>query len=136
MSEAILVPSSTKKRWAIYWLCVLALVITTALQVVFYYRDEISVLFYALSCVSIGGGVYAWCHFDSKERGKKLSQNMRMAIGFIGPIAVPIYFIESRGFKAAIKTGLGLLLYAPFYIIYYGVWYLTVAILHALGYYS
>jgi len=115
---------------------VIALIITTALQVVFYYHEEIAVYFYVLSGLSIGGGVYAWCHFDSKERGRKLSQNMRMAIGLAGPIAVPIYFVGSRGFKAAGKVGFGLLLYLPFYALYYVAWYLTGVVLQMAGYYA
>ena len=137
MSDKVIAsPRFAKKRWTLYWLSVVALVITTALQVVFYYRDEISVYFYILSCFSIGGGIYAWCHFDSKEREREISQNMRMAIGILGPIAVPIYFIESRGFKAAGKVGLGLFLYVPFYALYYATWYLTGVILKAAGYYA
>ena len=129
-------PDLKKKRWLSYWLCVLALCVITVLEVVFYYREGIAVYLYILSCFSVGGGVYAWCHFDGKERGYRFTQNMRMAIGLVGPIAVPVYFVRTRGFKAASKVGFGLYLYIPFYALYYTVWPLTGHILKAIGYYA
>ena len=130
------IPNRNKKQSLAYWLCVLALCVTTALQVIFYYQEDLAVYLYILSCFSIGGGVYTWCHYDGKERGYRFTQNMRIAIGVAGPVAIPVYFVRTRGFKAAAKVGFGLFLYIPFYALYYAVWPLTGRILKTIGYYT
>src|ERR1700733_2823660 len=96
-----------KGRWLSYLLCLLALCVITALEVVFYYRDGAAVFLYIMSCFAIGGGAYGWVYYDAQERRIRLTQNMKRAIGFVGPIAIPVYFVRSRGFKMAAKTGFG-----------------------------
>ncbi len=125
-----------KERRLSYSLCLLASCIITALEVYYYYRDGAAVYLYILGCFAIGGGAYGWVYYDALERGNRLTHNMRNAICLVGPIAIPVYFVRSRGFKAAAKTGFGLILYVPFYALYYVVWMTTVAFLKAIGYFS
>jgi hypothetical protein len=125
-----------KERWFAYFFCLLALCVITVLEVFFYYRDNIQVLLYILSCIAIGGGAYGWVYYDAKERGIRFTKNMKTTVGLFGPIAIPVYFVRSRGFKVAAKTGFGLALYVPFYAFYYGVWIVTGDFLKAIGYFS
>lgn len=137
MDSSAQITSDFKKRGRlVYWLAVLALCVTTTLGVIFYYQEGLAFILYILSCFSIGGGVYAWCYFDGKQRGYQFTPSMRTALGLFGPITVPVYFVKTRGFKAAAKTGFGLSLYIPFYALYYTVWEITGFILKAIGYYS
>ena len=102
-----------KRRWLSYSLCLLSSCVLTALEVFFYYQS-VAVFLYILGCIAIGGGAYGWVYYDAQERGIRLTYNMKAAIGWVGPIAIPVYFVRSRGFKAAAKTGFGLILYVPF----------------------
>lgn len=120
----------------IYWTCLFILLLSTVCQVYFYYQKDVAVYFYILSCLTLGSGVYGWVHFDSKERNINLTWGSRYGLIFFGPIGVPIYFVQTRGFKKAIKSGLGLALYVPFYGLFYGTWFSTGFILQQLGYYS
>ena len=128
--------SASKKRWLFYWSCLFALCFLTILHVAFYYHGEVGRWCYVFSCLSIGGGVYAWCYFDAKARKFRFTQNMKMAVGLVGPIGVPYFFVCTRGFKAAARAGFGLFLYVPFYALYYVVWISTVRILQAAGVYG
>jgi hypothetical protein len=134
--EAEIQSNNRKKRWLIYWVCVLASMVITVLEVAFYYHKEWDAYFYVLSSLAVIVGVSAWCYYDCRVRNGKLSQAMRGAIAFLGPFGVSAYFIESRGFRAALKVGFGLFLYVPFYALYFPTWGATVWILQALGFYN
>ncbi|OVE78148.1 hypothetical protein BVX99_00515, partial [bacterium F16] len=105
--------TASRTGWIIYWLCVCACAIPTVFEVFFYYQEHIAVYFYIATSLLVIGGVLSWCLLDSKKREKALSMKMVAAIIFCGPLAVPVYFVDSRGFKSAAKVGLGLVLYIP-----------------------
>ena len=118
--------------WLLYWLFVLALCVITALRVSALYRldQRTAGLLSLLSGLCVAGGVCAWCHFDAHERGFRLSDHLWIGLAILGPIVVPVYFVRSRGFKAAAKTGFGLFLYVPFVTLAGAVWLVTGLILY------
>ena len=134
--ETQITSSDRKRRWLIYWLCVLASVVITILQAIFHDRKELEAYFYVFGSLAIIVGISAWCYYDGKLRKRKLSQGMRGAIAFLGPFGVSAYFIESRGLRAALKVGFGLFLYIPFYAVCVPTWYATLAILQMFGFYK
>lgn len=125
-----------KRRMRAYWSAVALMAIVTIAQVAFYRRLDLSTFLYIASCVTIGAGVLTWCTYDSLSRGFLLSSRYRFWIGLLGPIVVPVYFFQSRGASRAAKAAFGLGLYVPFYAVYYGTWYVTVAILTKAGYFG
>jgi len=125
-----------KRRWHIYGGTLVLLVLLTVGQVAFYYDQGLALLFYIASCITIGGGVLAWCIYDSLARGFRLSSRDRWWIGMLGPVFVPAYFCQSRGVRASAKSLFGLSLYAPFYAAFYATWYLTIEIMTRMGYFS
>jgi hypothetical protein len=125
-----------RKRWIAYYSALGTLIIITIAEVAFYYREELSAFLYVASSLSIGAGVYAWCTYDSMARRFPLSPGRRLWIGLLGPVFVPVYFIQSRGVAQGARTVFGLLLYAPFYAAFYAVWYATVYLLTSAGYFS
>jgi hypothetical protein len=124
-----------KRRWYIYVAALALLILVTVAEAAFYYHEELASLLYILSCITIGGGVLAWCIYDSLARGFRLSPRYRWWIGLMGPVFVPAYFWQSRGVRESAKSLFGLSLYLPFYATFYGTWYLTVAVLTWLGYF-
>ena len=125
-----------KRRWRIYSGTLILLVLITVAEVAFYYDPGLASFFYIASCMTIGGGVLAWCIYDSLARGFHLSSRYRWWIGMLGPVFVPAYFCQSRGLRKSVKSLFGLSLYAPFYAAFYVTWYLTVEILTLMGYFS
>ena len=125
-----------KRRWHVYGGTLLLLVLVTVAEVRFYYDQGLAPFFYVVSCMTIGGGVWAWCIYDSLARGFHLSSRYRWWIGMLGPVFVPAYFCQSRGFRESAKSLFGLSLYAPFYAAFYATWYLTAEILTRMGYFS
>jgi hypothetical protein len=112
------------------------LVLVTVAEVAFYYDQDLAPFLYIVSCMTIGGGVLAWCIYDSLARGFHLSSRYRWWIGLLGPVFVPAYFYQSRGARQAAKSLFGLSLYVPFYGTFYATWYLSVEILTRMGYFS
>lgn len=125
-----------RRRWHVYGGALILLVLLTVGEVAFYYDQGLAPLFYIASCVTIGGGVLAWCIYDSLARGFRLSPRYRWWIGMLGPVFVPAYFSQSRGMRQSAKSLFGLSLYVPFYAIFYATWYLTVEIMTWMGYFS
>jgi len=135
-SEATEKEHCEKGRWKIYGATLVLLMLVTVAEVAFYYREGLAPLLYVVSCMTIGGGVLAWCIYDSLARGFHLSSEYRWRIGLLGPVFVPVYFYQSRGARESAKSLFGLSLYAPFYGVFYGTWYLTAEILVRIGYFS
>jgi hypothetical protein len=125
-----------KRRWHFYGGTLILLVLLTVGEVAFYYDQGLAPFFYIASCLTIGGGVLAWCIYDSLARGFRLSPRYRWWIGMLGPVFVPAYFSQSRGMRQSAKSLFGLSLYVPFYAVYYATWYLTVEIMTWMGYFS
>jgi hypothetical protein len=125
-----------RKRWIAYYAALGALVIITIVEVAFYHREELAAFLYVASCLTIGGAVLAWCTYDSLARGFPLSPRRKLWIGLLGPVFVPVYFVQSRGAASGVKSLFGLLLYAPFYGAFYAVWYATVFVLTKSGYFG
>ncbi|HEY5909299.1 MAG TPA: hypothetical protein VJA21_01710 [Verrucomicrobiae bacterium] len=125
-----------KRRWYVYGGTLIFLVFLTVAEVALYYSEGLAPLFYIASCMTIGGGVLAWCIYDSLARGFHLSSRYRWWIGMLGPIFVPAYFCQSRGVRESAKSVFGLVLYAPFYAAFYATWYLTVGVMTWMGYFS
>ena len=125
-----------KRRWHFYGATLILLVLLTVGEVAFYYDQVLAPLFYIASSFTIGGGVLAWCIYDSVSRDFRLSSRYRWSIGVLGPVFVPVYFCQSRGVRQSAKSLFGLSLYAPFYAVFYATWYLTVEIMTWMGYFS
>jgi hypothetical protein len=125
-----------RKRWVAYFAALLALVLITIAEVAFNHREELAVFLYIASCLTIGGGVLAWCTYDGLARGFSISPRRRLWIGLMGPVFVPVYFVQSRGLTSSVRSIFGLLLYAPFYAAFYAVWYAAVFVLTKVGYFS
>src|SRR4051812_8206601 len=125
-----------KRRWRTYLAALALLPLVTIGEVAFYDRTELALLLYVTLCVTIGGGVYAWCVDDSRSRDFHLSRRYRWYLGMLGPISVPVYFWQTRGAREGAKSLFGLSLYAPFYGVFYATWYLAVDALTRLGYFS
>lgn len=51
--------------------------------------------------------IYAWCYFDSLERDEPLPLNFRINLALLGPFALFVYLIGSRGFKESIPYLMG-----------------------------
>ena len=125
-----------KRRWHIYVAALALLALVTVAEVTFYYNGGLAPILYILSCMTIGGGVLAWCIYDSLARGFQLSARYRWWIGLMGLVFVPAYFWQTRGARESAKSLFGLSLYAPFYGVFYGTWYLATAVLTRMGYFS
>lgn len=125
-----------KRRWLYYFGAFILQCMISIANVIFWQRADVMAMLYIAGCLTIGGGVLAWCTYDSLARGIPLSPRKRLWIGLLGPIFVPWYFYQSRGLSQGIKSAFGLALYAPFYAAFYGLWYLTAALLTYIGYYS
>ena len=125
-----------KCRWYVYGGALILLVLITVAEVMFYYDPALALLLYIASCMTIGSGVLAWCIYDSLARGFHLSSRYKGRIGMLGPVFVPVYFFQSRGFRESAKSLFGLSLYAPFYAIFYATWFLTVEVMTRMGYFS
>jgi len=48
--------------------------------------------------------ILGWCHYDSLERGKPLSQGFRVLVVLFGILALFVYLLKSRGFKQGLLS--------------------------------
>lgn len=56
--------------------------------------------------------IATWCHFDARILDYRISRGLRVWIVLASLIAVPIYIVDSRGWRGAWRLGLGLPFFA------------------------
>jgi len=69
--------------------------------------------------------VAAWCHLDARVNGCLISRRLSIWIVLAALFAVPVYLVQSRGWKGALKVGLGLPFFAVSIWIYDLAWMAT-----------
>ncbi len=125
-----------KSKKCVYWGCVVLSVIATFFEVYYFYNQEVLVYLITINRLTIIVGAFTWVYFDSKERDVTLTWGGIICLFLFSIIAVPIYFILSRGYRNGMKSGFGLVLYLPFIGLHFVTWDLSIFILQQLGYYS
>jgi hypothetical protein len=80
--------------------------------------------------------IVAWCRYDSQIRGYPLSASLKLLIWLIALIGVPVYLVQSRGWKGAAKLGFGLPVFLLNAGLYYGGWYAAREIGARVGYFQ
>ena len=78
-------------------------------QVGFQGGEQLAAMF-AMNVTMLG-----WCYVDAEEKKVPVSGWLRLAMLALPIIGVPWYFLSSRGFVAAAKTGFGLGLFAVWF---------------------
>lgn len=69
--------------------------------------------------------IAVWCHLDARLKGRLISRRLSVWIVLASLFAVPVYLVQSRGWKGALKLGLGLPFFAVSIWVYDLTWMIT-----------
>ena len=62
--------------------------------------------------------IYWWYHLDKEEHGYRAGRLLNVGVAGLAAIALPIYFIRSRGWKrGAVATGVALAIFGALYLV-------------------
>jgi hypothetical protein len=102
-----LIDFARAKRRRLIWLLVLAAVSGFAMQAFEGAETEIEIL----EGISIAVLVTSWCSVDAHERDTTIGKLQFVGLVFFTLIALPVYFVRTRGLPGVLSTLVALLFY-------------------------
>jgi len=102
-----------------------------------FYRSEswISTSF-VLNTIAGTMAIASWCRYDSHVQNYPLSGRLWLVIWLIALVGVPVYLVQSRGWRRAARIGFGLPVFLLSIGLYYIGWYCSYWIADKGGYFQ